>query len=120
MRKQFRFLLTTVTMCLVCAAPILADQLLGVVQEVDVAASKIVVKPKGAGKDAKNVVVTVTNDTVYESAKGKVMKKSPLEKLKKGVVLDITHDNAKASKIVLKGNPNAKKKAEGKEKVKND
>lgn len=120
MHKRFRFLLTALTMTMVCAAPLLADQLLGVVQEVDVAGKKIVVKPKGAGKDAKNVVVTVTDSTVYESAKGKELKKSPLEKLKKGAVLDITHEDAKASKIVLKGNPNAKKKAEGKAKPAND
>jgi hypothetical protein len=120
MQVRLRFLITAVTMSLVFAAPILADQLLGVVQEVDVAAKKIVVKPKGEGKEAKNVVVTVTDDTVYESAKGKTLKKSPLEKLKKGVVLDITHEDAKASKIILKGNPNAKKKAEGKGKPAND
>lgn len=118
MRNKMRFAVTAFTMMLVCAAPILADQLLGVVQEVDVAQKKIVVKPKGKG--AENVVVTVTDDTVYETAKGKVMKKSPLEKLKKGVVLDITHENAKASKIVVKGNPNAKKKGEGKAKKDNE
>ncbi len=118
MKTRLRFLLTAVVMSLVCAAPILADQLLGVVQEVDVAQKKIVVKPKGKGGE--NVVVSVTDDTVYENAKGKTLKKSPLEKLKKGAVLDITHENAKASKIVLKGNPNAKKKAEGKVKAAND
>ena len=118
MKNRFRFALTAVIMSLVCAAPILADQLLGVVQEVDIAEKKIVVKPKG--KDAKNVVVTVTDSTIFETAKGKEIKKSPLEKLKKGVVLDITHENAKASKIVLKGNPNAKKKAEGKVKAANE
>lgn len=115
MKNRMRFFLTAVVMSMVCAAPILADQLLGVVQEVDVAQKKIVVKPKGKGSE--NVVVSVTDDTVYESAKGKTLKKSPLEKLKKGVVLDITHENAKASKIVIKGNPNAKKKAEGKVKA---
>lgn len=118
MKTRLRFLLTAVVMSLVCAAPILADQLLGVVQEVDVAEKKIVVKPKGKGGE--NVVVSVTDDTVYENAKGKTLKKSPLEKLKKGVVLDITHENAKASKIVIKGNPNAKKKAEGKVKAANE
>jgi len=64
--------------------------------------------------------VTVTDRTVYENAKGKVMKKSPLEKLKKGVVLDITHEDTKASKIVVKVNPGAKKKGEGKVKKKID
>jgi len=118
MRNNLRFLITGVTMLMVCAAPILADQLLGVVQEVNVADKKIVVKPKG--KDKENVTVTVTDSTVYETAKGKVMKKSPLEKLKKGTVLDITHEDAKASKIVIKGNPNAKKKAEGKVKAKSE
>ena len=118
MRNQFRFLLTAVTMTLVCAAPLVADQLLGVVQEVDVAGKKIIVKPKG--KDAENVTVTVTDSTIFETAKGKEIKKSPLEKLKKGVVVDVTHEKATASKIVLKGNPNAKKKAEGKVKASND
>ena len=113
--------MTSVMTLLVCAAPILADQLIGVVQEVDVAANKIVVKPKIAvkpkGKDKDNVTVTVSSETVYENAKGKVMKKSPLEKLKKGVVLEIEHKDAKASKIVVKGNPNAKKGEGGKKKA---
>ncbi len=115
MRNWMRLAMTGVMTLLVCAAPILADQLIGVVQEVDVAANKIVVKPKGKAKD--NVTVTVSNDTVYENAKGKVMKKSPLEKLKKGVVLEIEHKDAKASKIVVKGNPNAKKGEGGKKKA---
>lgn len=111
MRGWVRSAVTAFTALVVCAMPILADQLLGVVQEVDVAANKIVVKPKGKGKD--NVTVTVDGSTVYETAKGKALKKSPLEKLKKGVVLEIEHTDAKASKIVIKGNPNAKKKADG-------
>ncbi len=115
MRNWKQLILTSFTTLLVCAAPILADQLLGTVQEVDVAGNKIVVQPKGKGE--KNVVVTVSDSTIYESAKGKVMKKSPLEKLKKGVVLEIEHTDAKASKIVIKGNPNAKKGEGGKKKA---
>jgi len=111
MRNWMRMAVASVTTLFVMAAPILADQLLGVVQEVDVAANKIVVKPKG--KDSKNVTVTVDGSTTYENAKGKEIKKSPLEKLKKGVILEIEHKDAKASKIVIKGNPNAKKKADG-------
>lgn len=111
MRNWMRMAVASVTTLFVMAAPILADQLLGVVQEVDVAANKIVVKPKG--KDSKNVTVTVDGSTTYETAKGKEIKKSPLEKLKKGVILEIEHKDAKASKIVIKGNPNAKKKADG-------
>ena len=79
MRNQFRFLLTAVTMTLVCAAPLVADQLLGVVQEVDVAGKKIIVKPKG--KDAENVTVTVTDSTIFETAKGKEIKKTTLAEL---------------------------------------
>ena len=115
MRTWMRLAMTSVMTLLVCAAPILADQLIGTVQEVDAAANKIVVKPKGKDKD--NVTVTVSNETVYENAKGKVMKKSPLEKLKKGVVLEIEHKDAKASKIVVKVNPNAKKGEGGKKKA---
>lgn len=111
MRTWTRAAVATMTALLVCAFPILADQLVGSVQEVDVAANKIVVKPKGKGKE--NVTVTVSDSTVYESAKGKTLKKSPLDKLKKGTILEIEHTDAKASKVVIKGNPNAKKKAEG-------
>lgn len=114
MRTWIRATVATFTALFVCALPILADQLIGSVQEVDAAANKIVVKPKGKGKE--NVTITVSDSTVYESAKGKVLKKSPLGKLKKGVVLEIEHTDAKASKVVIKGNPNAKKKGEGKAK----
>jgi hypothetical protein len=118
MQKLKQLVVLSLTAVLVCAAPILADQLIGSVQEVDVAANKIVVKPKGKGKE--NVTVTVSDSTVYETAKGKAIKKSPLEKLKKGVILEIEHTDAKAEKIVIKGNPNAKKKAEGKGKSPNN
>ena len=43
--------------------------------------------------------------------------RAALEKLKKGVVLEIEHTDAKASKIVIKGNPNAKKGEGGKKKA---
>jgi len=110
MRNWMRPAVALFTALFVCALPALADQLIGSVQEVDVAAKKIVVKPKG--KDKANVTVTVTDSTVFETAKGKAINKAPLEKLKKGTVLEIEHTDAKASKIVLKGNPNAKKKGD--------
>ncbi|MFM7128444.1 MAG: hypothetical protein ACKO0V_03690 [bacterium] len=110
MRQWMRPAVALFTALFVCALPVLADQLIGTVQEVDVAAKKIVVKPKGKGKD--NVTVTVTDSTTYETAKGKAINKAPLEKLKKGTILEIEHTDAKASKIVVKGNPNAKKKAD--------
>ncbi len=93
--------------------PALADELVGRIMSVDVSAKKLVVKEKGTDKE---VDVTVTDDTVLERGEGK---SAPLdleklqknvEKAKKGVAVEITHDKGVASKIVRKAAP--KKKAE--------
>jgi hypothetical protein len=91
----------------------LADELLGTITKVDIAAKKLTVEPKDGGKD---VEVTVTDDTEYVTGKGS--SKIDLEKVsknvakqqdagKKGVNVTITHDKGVASKIVA-----AKKKVQ--------
>ena len=56
--------------------PALAAELLGTIKSVDADANKFVVTA-----DAKDVTVTVNDSTVWESAKGKVQKKSPIARL---------------------------------------
>ena len=75
----------------------LAAELMGTIKSVDIDAKKIVVTEKDTDKD---VDVTVTDDTEWVTKKksGKI----DLTKVKKGMVVEVTHENATASKIVLK------------------
>lgn len=87
----------------VLVLPVLAEELLGTVKSVDVAAKKVVVTEKGT---LVSIEVTVTDQTVIETPKGE---RVPLEKLQAGRRVQITHDEDDvASKIVVRGQ--AKKK----------
>ena len=88
----------------VLVLPALAEELLGTVKSVDAAAKKVVVTEKGT---LVSVEVKVTDQTVIETPKGE---RVPLEKLKAGSRVHVTHDEDDvASKIVVRGQ--AKKKA---------
>ena len=75
----------------------LAAELMGKIKSVDVDAKKIVVTEKDTDKD---VEVTVTDDTEWVTKKK--TSKIDLNKVKKDMEVEVTHENAKASKIVLK------------------
>lgn len=92
-------LATVLGAALIVIVPALGAELTGTVKSVDVDAKKIVVTPKEGDKD---IDVTVNPGTAVENAKGKVMKKFSLERLKVGGTIDVTHENGVASKIVLK------------------
>lgn len=90
----------------VIIAPVVADELLGVITKVDVANKKLTVQEKGGGE----VEITTTDDTEVVSKNG--TSKIDLEKLskgvtkqvdagKKGVMAKITHENKVASKILI-------------------
>lgn len=83
----------------VAVVPALAEELSGTIKSVDVDAKKIVVTATEGGRD---VEITVNNQTVAENAKGKVLKKFNLKRLKTAGKVDVTHENGVASKIVLK------------------
>ena len=94
----------------VAIAPALADELIGRITKVDVEGKKVVVTETGTDKD---VEVAVTDDTIFSTPKGD--RKVELEKLqqrveksKKGIAVEVTHDKGVASKIKVV----AKKKAE--------
>ena len=89
----------------VLVLPALAEELLGTVKSVDADAKKVVVTEKGT---LASVEVTVTGQTVIETPKGEPV---PLEKLKTGSRVHVTHEDDVASKIVVRG---AGKKGEGK------
>jgi hypothetical protein len=80
-RRAFLLTLTSGVMALaVLAAPVIAEELFGVITKVDIAAKKLTVTPTDADKD---VMVAVTDDTEVVSKKGS--SKIDLEKLSKGV-----------------------------------
>lgn len=120
-RHFCRTLACAVAMLGVLIVPALADELIGRITAVDVDAKKLVVKEKGTDQD---VDVTVNEDTVVHRANGKTGKpdlekmKKAVEKSKKGLPVEITHEKGVASKIVHKGN--AKKKGEPKASAKRD
>ena len=84
----------------------LAAELMGTVKSVDIEAKKILITEKDTDKD---IEVTVTEDTEWETPKKK-MKGYDLAKLKKGSMLEVTHEDAKASKVVIKKGAGKKKK----------
>jgi biopolymer transport protein ExbD len=114
-RRAFLMTLTAGVMALaVIAAPVIADELFGVITKVDVAGKKLTVEEKGSDKA---VEVTVTDDTEYVNQKGDT-KKVNLEQIakyvekaqgkgRKGVPVKVDHEKGVASKITAV----AKKKA---------
>jgi hypothetical protein len=110
MPTRRKFLLIATTMCValaVSAGAVLAAELLGTVKSVDADAKKITVTPKDGGDD---VVVTVKDETEWYSAKGKKYENFDLAKVKKGALLEITHEDKIASKVVVKKGGAGKKK----------
>jgi hypothetical protein len=104
-RREFLMILTAGLVALVVViTPVIADELFGVITNVDVQGKKVTVLSKDGGE----TVVTTTNDTEI-SAKGE---KADLDKLanyvkkqtdagKKGAFAKVTHENKVASKILL-------------------
>ncbi len=105
-RRSFMLTLTAGLVALaVLAAPVIAEELFGVITKVDVAGKKLTVTPKGEDKD---IDVTVTDATEVQTKDG--FAKIDLEKLskrvegakekgKKGANAIITHEKGVASKI---------------------
>ena len=110
MKNRRTFLMTLVAGLMALAvivAPVIADELFGVITKVDVEGKKITVANK---EDDKDVVVTITDDTEYVTPKG--TSKVDLEKLsknvakiqekgKKGITAKVTHEKNVASKITV-------------------
>lgn len=96
-------------------APVIADELLGVLTKVDVEGKKVTVVEKGTEKE---VEVTITDATEYATKKGpikvdlervsKQLEKAK-EKGRKGIEVAVTHEKGVASKIAprRKGVPKA-------------
>ncbi len=112
-RRRFaRVLVCGVAVLAVLVVPVLADELIGTVKSVDVDAKKLVVLEKETDKE---ITVTVTDTTEYESAKGKTSKvdlekmKGNVEKAKGKYAVTITHEGGVASKI--KATPKKKTEA---------
>jgi hypothetical protein len=109
-RRSFLLTMTAGLVALaVLAAPVIAEELFGVITKVDVAGKKLTVTPKGEDKD---VEITVNDDTEVVSKKGS--SKIDLEKLSKGVAkaqdagkkgafAKIEHEKGVASKIYTGG-----------------
>ena len=103
-----KFLLNVTTMCVALALTVgtaLAAELLGTVKSVDTDAKKVTITPKEGGDD---VVVTIKDDTEFHNKKGK-MENYDLAKLKKGFEVEVTHENAVASKVLIKKGAGKKK-----------
>jgi hypothetical protein len=107
-RRKFLTMLTAgIVALVVAAAPVIADELIGVLTKVDVEAKTLTVEEKGSGKE---VQIKTTNDTELVTKKGttklnlKQVAKG-LEKLqekgRKGRQVTITHENGVASKVDL-------------------
>ena len=86
----------------VLVLPALAEELLGTVKSVDADAKRLVVAEKGSLID---VELRVTDQTAIETPKGE---RVPLERLKKGSRVQVTHEDEVASRIIVRG-PAAKK-----------
>ena len=102
MTTRRKFALTVLTGFLTLALTIgtaLAAELVGKIKSVNADKHEITVTSEG-GDD---VVVTVNDKTEWVSPKGKTMKKAPdFAKMKTGTTLEITHEKAVASKVVIK------------------
>lgn len=97
---------------LVLAAPVIADELLGVITKVDVEGKKLTVQAKGEGE----VEITVNDKTEFVTKKGsgpidlekisktvaKIQQKAKdagKDETKAGIRVKVTHENKVASKI---------------------
>ena len=99
-RSGVRILAGGLVALAVLVLPALAEELFGIVKSVDAPAKKVVVTEKGT---LVGVEVTVNDQTVIETPKGE---KVPLEKLKAGSRVHVTHDEEDvASKIVVRAPP---------------
>lgn len=110
MKHRRTFLMTMATGIIaltVVMAPVLADELLGVISKVDVENKKLTVIEKGSDKE---VEITTNDDT--EVVTGKGASKIDLAKLakgvtkqvdagKKGMFAKVIHENKVASKILV-------------------
>ena len=105
-RRKILLILTTgfVTLALTVGTA-LAAELLGTVKSVDADAKKVTVTPKDGGDD---VVVTIKDETEWHNKKGKI-ENYDLAKLRKGSQIEVTHENAVASKVVIKKGAGKKK-----------
>jgi len=105
-RRAFLLSLTAGVVALaVVVGPVIADELFGVITNVDIQGKKVTVTKKGG----EEIQVTTTDDTEWVSPKGD-SRKIDLEKLdgyvkkvkdegKKGVFARVTHEGGVASKI---------------------
>ena len=105
-RREFLLMVTAGVVALaVIAAPVIADELIGMITAVDVEGKKVTVMEKGTDKE---VMVKVTDDTDYVTPKK--TSKIDLEKLskniekakekgKQGIRVTVTHEKKVASKI---------------------
>jgi hypothetical protein len=108
-RSMIASALAVVVMMSLTLGTALAAELFGTIKSVDVDNKKIVVTEKDTDKD---IEVTIKDDTEWVSPKGKSNKKYDLAKAKKGSHVEITHEDAVASKVVVK--KYAKKEFSGK------
>jgi hypothetical protein len=109
MLARRKFLVVALTLCTSLALTVggvLAAELLATIKSVDADAKKITVTPKEGGDD---VVVTIKESTEWYGKKGKI-EGYTLEKAKKGMELEITHEGGVASKVVIKKGAGKKKK----------
>ena len=105
-RRAFLLTLTSGLVALaVLAAPVIAEELFGVITKVDVAGKKLTVTPKGEDKD---IEVTVTDDTEFVTKKGSIEgrpgearegRQEAQDAGKKGIMAKIEHEKGVASKI---------------------
>ena len=97
----------------VVIGPALADELIGRITAVNVDDKKITVTEKDTDKE---IQVTTTDDTIFVTPKGEERKldleklQKGLEKAKKGMRVEVTHEKGVASKIKALGK--ATKKAD--------
>lgn len=85
--------------------PALAAELIGTIKSVNADANKFVVTA-----DAKDVEVTVNDNTTWENAKGKTVKNA-LKRLNPGGQVEVTHEAGTASRVILKKGALKKKDA---------
>jgi hypothetical protein len=110
MRNRRTFLLTVTAGIValgVIIAPVIADELFGIITSVDVEGKKVTVLEKGTGDE---VEITVTDDTEFVTPKGATkIDLGKVEKFltkvkdagKKGIPAKVTHEKRVASRIAV-------------------
>lgn len=122
-RQLVRILACSFVALGVLVVPALADELMGRITAVNAESKTITVKEKGTDKD---VIVTITDETVVAKGKGKTQKvnwekmEKNVEKAKNGVPVEITHEKGVASKITYKNTPKKKGDSPKKDEPKKD